>query len=361
MEEPVGKNAWSRAAPDEPGARIEVEVAVEPRPNSTDPAGRAPPPADEEPPPPWRPGRNPLLGLNVQPPVTALKVRQCRELGVRHIRSSVWWAWYNPAVWSEFMPRLREAGIEVMPIITAPPENRWRIREAADRTAEFTVRFLDRFPVSVVQLGNEWDGLHWFQGGTLVDVGRRYGTWLHRVSERVRGAHPGVRIVTMGAVNTLPFAQGVCETGHGAFDTLAIHVYGVPLWHDLHWGTGRRVRGIMNTAGLSRTPLWCTEFGMNGGRHAISMQQNHGRYPAAWELDKLHLESWQKVLDENETRDAFDRVYGFQLDPGEDPAFNQLQQTRLHWLDYGYGLVRADGLTPRPAYEWLRKRRYNGS
>jgi hypothetical protein len=311
--------------------------------------------------------RNPELGLNAQPIVTDAHVRMLGELGVSKIRLSVWWGWWEgeqERKWAEMRPRLRRAGIEVLPVITAPPGrlNRQDWRVLAREVADFTDRFLDRHgPYPYVQIGNEWDsGSPWFgpeSGVSEVERGRRYGRFLQVVARRLRAEHPGTRIVTGGIVHTNDFVRGLYETGVGAFDVVAIHTYGDHVWGE-PWSRGANVKRTQARHGRSE-PVWVTEFGMGGTWQGGIWRRERRRWPARQELDQYHLDNWRIPLDEDESRFLYERVYGFQLPPGDD---NQtLREAGLNPLDYGFGLLRSDNRTPRPTYEWLRRRQYNAS
>lgn len=308
---------------------------------------------------------NPELGLNVQPVVTQAHVAMLRELGIRKVRMSVWWGWWEgeqKSRWDEMMPRLRSAGIEVLPIITAPPRrlNARSWEELARETVTFADGFLRRHPVPYIQVGNEWDtGSPWFGPESGIadqrERGRRYGRYLNHVSSRLRRLHPGTKIVAGGISHTDQFVRGLYETGGGAFDVVAIHTYGDHTWGE-PWGRGATVKRIQAEFGRA-DPVWVTEFGIDGAAQVGIWRREHGRAPSRAELDQYQLDNWRVPLDEDPGRFLYDRVYGFQLPPGTDGGTGW--PAALNPLDYSYGLLRADNRTPRPAYNWLRSRQYN--
>lgn len=301
----------------------------------------------------------PVLGLNVQPASFDARILEhLRALRVRHVRSSVWWAgWDRPGDWQKGWwkrryPRVREAGVEVLPLVTEPPAEvagTTDLERLAHRLADFTVRFLDAHgPFPYVQILNEVDG-----GGPLFGPasgvserrrGARYARFLEVVAGRVRSEHPGTRIVTGGIMHTGDFVRGMYDTGARGWDVVAIHTYGDKVWGE-PWSRGQNVRLAQREHGREE-PVWVTEFGMSDHTRAAVLRREH-RYHGrgrAWvepkqpELDRYHTDNWRIPLTEDPSRHLYQRVYGFQLTPDHE----------------GWGLLRPD-LTPRPAYRWLQE------
>jgi hypothetical protein len=285
--------------------------------------------------------REPTLGLNVQPPITATTVRQLAELRVRHVRLSAWWAWYEAPKWASQNALLRAAGVEVLPLLTSPPArlNRAAPAELQSAVAAFAKSFLQaQGPLPYLQVGNEWDsGSPWFgpESGLSKRVrGRRYGELLRAVAPVVRGA--GSRVVTMGmGAPDAEFIRGMLETGAASIDAIALHIYADHIWGE-PWGRYR----VCDEAGWAGA-IWVTEFGMKGDFTRDIWRRAGKRPPSRQEVEQYQIDNWRIPLTEDESRFRYQRVYGFQL-----PSDGQ---------EDGFGLVRPNG-TPRPVYRWLQTR-----
>src|SRR5438046_774152 len=114
-------------------------------------------------------------------------------------------------------------------------------------------------------------------------------------------------------------------------------------------------------------PLWNTEFGIDAGNVVNAWGVPHTRTPPeddAKSFDDVHLASWRDCLEDNARRRLYVKALGYQFSAGNETARERMEkEARLPpgrtQDDYGFGLVRADGRTPRPAYDWLLKRAYN--
>jgi|GEM_PF-3237596 len=314
--------------------------------------------------------REPELALNVQPmPERHLDrtVAQLRELGVKRVRVSVHWAWWNEEQKRDFAAlarRFHREGIQTLALITSPPAHadRASYRVLARETAAFVKRFLQEIPeVSEIQLLNEVDtGSNAFgpeSGLPMRQRGRRYAEFLRTVTPAARSVRP-VRIVTSGTSDYGDWWRGLLEAGGGAYmDVAALHVYGDAIWGE-PWGRGHKLRAVLRQYGADH-PIYVTEFGMCGAWHAAIWEREKYPRPSTRDLDQYHLDNWRRPLAEDPGRHAYARVYGFQLSPdggqirGDNALARAVGARRIN--DYGCSILRNDGVTPRPTYLWLRE------
>lgn len=323
------------------------------------PAGRLPAQAPQE----------PEVAINVQPMSPGYldrTVAQLHELGVRRVRVSVHWAWWNAEQRRDFgalARRFRREGIQTLALITSPPQH---IESApykvfAREAAVFVRDFLREVPeIDEIQLFNEVDaGSTSFGPGTglpLRQRGRRYAEVLKVVTPAARSVRP-VRIVTSGTVDYGDWWRGLLEAGGGRYmDVAALHIYGDAIWGE-PWGRGAKLRAVLREHGASH-PIYVTEFGMCGAWHAAIWEREKYPRPSPRDVDQYHLDNWRRPLTEDPGRHAYARVYGFQLSPdggrqvGNNPLARAVGTQRQN--DYGCSILRADGVTPRPTYLWLR-------
>ncbi|HEX2094981.1 MAG TPA: hypothetical protein VHG28_21450 [Longimicrobiaceae bacterium] len=312
----------------------------------------------------WVYDARPELAINVQE-MTPREVRLLRDAGIRLVRMSIWWAWHRPELWDRMMRLCDRNGISVMPLITAPPQqyNRSSVERFAPVFARFTADVLRRYPsIRYVQLLNEMDtGSPWFgpeSGRPLRERGRAYGRFLRLVYPVLKAANPNVWVVTGGMSDTGDFVRGIYEAGaRNSFDVLAIHVYGDHVWGE-PWGRGDHARRVMRAFDDERKPLWVTEFGMSGGKHYLISMRETRRAPSARDLDAYQLENWRRPLEELQESRRYQKVFGFQLPPGDETRALIEARGERFGMDHSFGIVRMDG-SPRPTYTWLRERQYN--
>jgi len=125
---------------------------------------------------------------------------------------------------------------------------------------------------------------------------------------------------------------------------------------------GQRVRAIMDEFGDAGKPLWNTEFGIDAGNFVGAWG-----YPHAWTppqkdrefFDAEQRRQWQACLEKNQELGLYAKALPYQFHAGnerdDDKHLKDRAQLPLGMTidDYGFGLVRSDGLTPRPTYNWL--------
>lgn len=281
----------------------------------------------------------PLLGINTHL-LTAAAIRQVRDLGLGHVRTTIYWPlWerdhegYRSAM-AAGLARTEAAGLEVLVVV----HNAWGdvfhtgVDPAMwDRFADWVAGLALRFPsVEAWQLWNEqevWVQAPFGAGATPRasgrETGRSYARQLELAYPRIKQANPRALVVTGGTADHPQgrwrgFLRGMMES-EPPCDAVALHSYG--LWS--------RARGMLTEAREAigpRLPLWLTEFGMDR--------------PDRFSEDR-HLETWRSVIVGNEREPLAARLYPYCLQT--DPRHP------------GHGLF-APGGAPRPAYEWLRRR-----
>jgi hypothetical protein len=260
----------------------------------------------------------PLVCLNVHPSTCEWALPLIREAGVRHIRAS-WWDQSRPSEWS-WADRFRADGVEVLPLLLGGLERRGIQRYEVLR------RSFGAFPW--IQLENEPD----YEGADRAR-GREIGRYLRTVADHIRTRDPGTRICAPALGWTQPgvheFLRGLIEGANGAFDALAIHVYG-------HHPFGEPLSRWQHVRAVWPGEIWCTEVGQD---HASTRAFLRNPRATRSELDAFQAEAWRRVFSEDPERQGYSRLYGF----------------HLGWDEWGFGLLNADR-SARPAFRWFAAR-----
>lgn len=283
--------------------------------------------------------------------LTEQSVRRLRDLGVRHVRTTLYWGlWVDDAAYRgrfvRGIERALEAGIEPLVVVHQQPSGGYADRERVYRAfASFLAARADQLRgVRYWQLWNEMDVAFTdvFGAGRedvrLRERGRNYAHMLDLAYPAIKRANPNAVVVTGGIASELGggFLQGMYD-GNAQYDVLAVHSYGFPVAPSLR-DRGRDARRIMAAHGDSR-PLWNTEFGME----AAVVPRDWPSTPA--DIDGYHLDAWRESVRVNDQEGIYQRVYGHVLEQGGDLSFD---------------LIRTDG-SPRPAYRWLKEYLSGGS
>lgn len=309
-------------------------------------------------------------------------VSQLRDLRVRLVRHTLYWnqventptpGRYDPAVladWDERVRRAEEAGLELVVVVHGnPPGLGYGNREEAYRRfARFMGDMAERYPgIRFWELWNEMDqGFTDLFGAGRPEVGMRergrmYAQMLRLAYPEIKRANPAAWVLTGGMVDPVEFPSGIYEGGGGDyFDIMNLHTYGQPVVQSFV-GRGEMIDSVMRAHGDEGRPLWNTEFGIDAGAmvtawgfpHAVPGEDD-GRVFDGW-----HLQNWREPLEANRERRIYQKAIGYQLHAGNETLPERLRsEAKLPRGqtpdDYGFGLVRSDGRTPRPAYRWLR-------
>ena len=270
-------------------------------------------------------------------------VAQIRDLGVRHIRHTLYWSHWNDSAyrlqWERDLQRALQAGLDPLVVVHQPPFGDYEHRDLVYHAfARFMEERAAQFPgVRAWQLWNEMDDgfTDVFGAGhpevSLRQRGHLYAQMLKLAYPAIKRGHTDALVVTGGIASPIDggFLQGLYDS-NAPYDVLAIHTYGYPLALAFD-ERGRSARRMMKANGDQR-PLWNTEFGLE---RAV-IPPSPGLLPA--EVDRAQLEAWKSCIEANDRRPVYGRIYGHVLTEGND---------------LGFGLIRANG-SARPAYRWLR-------
>ena len=242
-------------------------------------------------------------------------------------------------------------------------------QEAYRRFADAAGRLAARWPeVRHWELWNEMDVAFTDLFGaqrpemSLRERGRCYGEMLRLAAPAIRKANRKARIVLGGMASTDgQFLEGIYEAGgRPHFDIANIHTYGVPvLWAFVNHGLV--LHRILDAHGDGRKPLWNTEFGNSGGATVQAWGIPKDRELGAY-LDEKQRDLIAECVLANRRYRLYDVAMIYAL-VAEGEALDKEIPTRggvfpagLGVHDFSYGLLRWDGVTPRPAMEWLLER-----
>lgn len=274
-----------------------------------------------------------------------------RNAAVKHVKTTLYWdAWVDrpgyAASFAEGIQRLVAANFEITVVVHSPPApyNTYANRLAAYQAfANFVGARAAQFPgVRNWQLWNEQDAPGWtpvFGMGvdSTREQGRNYGRMLGYATPAIKKANKHAVVVTGGLGGPdnqiARFVQGIYDV-RGPFDVIAVHAYGLPLSLAAQI-RGDALRPVVRANGGSK-PLWLTEFGYSG-------RTTGGPWPSdsTSKWDSYQREQWSGLATWNDRTRYYARLVGYVL---------------FDVTDYGYGIVRADTTTLRPAYTWLQQR-----
>jgi hypothetical protein len=239
----------------------------------------------------------PIVGINAHI-LTAEPIREIRALGIRHVRTTIYWPLWNripgfPQAFQELIDRCDDAGLRVLAVVHNwwPPDGVKPIgvdREMMNRFAEFVARRADQFPgIEAWQLWNEVD--LWVQtpfgagvGIPMIHRGRNYAEQLRLAYPLIKQASPSALVISSGTAEhpKSGFIRGMMEEAP-PIDAVAVHGYEPwPAMQD-RLKAAKRFTGDL--------PIWLTEHG-----------------------------HWRAVVEGNDSSRSADRLYPYALDAGED-------------------------------------------
>ena len=312
-------------------------------------------------------------------------VKMVRKLGVRLVRKTVYWYHIEkteqPGVYDEqglakydkMVATAKENGVELVLLLHGNvPGTGWDNRlESYDRFARFAAFMAKRYPsVRFWELWNEMDvGFTDLFGANrpgypLFERGRCYGQMLKKAYPAIKAANRDAWVLVGGISSggAPEFIRGIyTEAGRDYFDYMNIHTYGVPV----NWSMAAdayAARVAMGRYGDFDRPLWNTEFGIDGGNLWAAWQVDTGE-----KLDAGHLGAWQSCINESLANKLYWKILPYQFAAGNERANDVLKKADApvklpagHTIDdYGFGLLRSDGKTPRPTYNWLLEEQIN--
>lgn len=238
------------------------------------------------------------------------------------------------------------------------------------KLATFASALVTRFPqVKFIEFFNEQEQYFPYVGGvgafsTETVNGQAYEQMLQVVVPAVRSANPYIKIVTMGVSESwdLPFAEAIFANGGAAYvDVVSYHSYCDPgTWCTIVGGV--EWRDMLNRYNAPLTQLWVTEIGIGGSR--LIGDNTDGTLPAspaplgAWidNEQKIDLSRYISEVDPYGIIDAVEIWSYSTTDNAPDATTYGSRLTPLTNLDYGFGMFRSDGVTPKPAFNWLKTR-----
>ncbi|MHB8864323.1 MAG: cellulase family glycosylhydrolase [Pirellulaceae bacterium] len=312
-----------------------------------------------------------------------------RKLGIRFVRHTMYWylienttnpGQYDEAqlrAWDDLVLRCQQQG--VVPVVVVhgnAPGVTWADREAGYlRFARFMGDMAHRYPqIRYWELWNEMDGAFTdlFGAGqadiSMRERGKLYARMLQLVYPQIRKANPDAWVLTGGMTDWNEFPRGIYEGGgRESFDIMALHSYGVPV----EWAfsaRGLQLRRLMEECGDADKPLWNTEFGIDAGNIVGAWGYPHARNPQendAVNFDQEQLRQWQACLASNRELGLYAKILPYQFAAGNERDDDQQIRQRsqlppdLTIDDFGFGIMRRDGRTPRPTYQWLLQEQVN--
>jgi hypothetical protein len=238
-------------------------------------------------------------------------------------------------------------------------------REAYRRFARFMAFAAGRWPgVRYWELWNEMDVAFTDLFGASVEPevpmaerGRMYAEMLREAYPAIKGANPEAVVVTGGMTDHTEFPTGIYQAGGGAFfDIMNLHTYGIPV----QWSfvlRGAALRDLMTQHGDARKPLWNTEFGVDAGSMVRAWGVPEENAPEIW--DNQQRDMLAECIQFAIKSGLYQKFFIYQFQAGNEAEGDRIAEAGVAFPegrtvhDYGFGLMRADGRTPRPAWEWI--------
>ncbi len=315
-------------------------------------------------------------------------VKLIRALDMRLVRHTMYWNQIENTVtpgqydskalayWDELAPRCKAAGIELEVVVHGnPPGVDFAHRqEGYRRFAHFMADMAARYPsIRFWELWNEMDQAFTdlFGNGhayiSFRERGKMYAEMLKLAYPAIKKANPRAWVLTGGMTDWNEFPRGIYEGGGSPyFDFMNIHTYGVPVIYGMV-GRGLSLYAVMREFHDEGRPIWNTEFGIDAGNVVNAWGFPHSGNPPQEDgigFDKTHLQTWKECLEDNARRRIYVKALGYQFAAGNETSRERLQKEGRFAAgrtqdDYGYGMLRVDGRTPRPTYDWLKKQDLN--
>jgi hypothetical protein len=304
-------------------------------------------------------------------------LQMIKGLGIRLVRYTMYWDSIEAgreklSAWDEDIARCERMGMHLVIVVhRGPPELTFANREDGYRRfAKFVGKMAARYQyVRYWELWNEMDvDFTDLFGAFQKDVpmrqrGKHYAEMLKLAYTAIKRANPNAFVLTGGMSDCREFPIGIYEGGgKDYFDIMNIRTYGVPIvWAFI--GRGLTIREVMEEYGDADKPLWNTEFGIDAGNitraWGVPDVQDHGKY-----IEDTMIAQWRDCLDAARRYRLYQKVLPYQFH-AESGGLPDEVKAKLHLPqgytidDCGYGIVRRDGRTPRPIYDWLQRLNFN--
>jgi hypothetical protein len=196
-----------------------------------------------------------------------------------------------------------------------------------------------------------------------------YAEMLKLAYPAIKQSNPKSWVLTGGMTDWNEFPRGIYDGGgRDYFDFMNLHTYGVPVIYAFT-ARGLSLYNVMKEFHDESRPIWNTEFGIDAGNVVNAWGFAHSRKDIKEDgpdFDAVHLASWKDCIEDNARRRLYVKTLGYQFKAGNETAKDRMaREARLppgmKPDDYGFGLLRADGKTPRPAYLYLKDQNPNTS
>jgi len=322
----------------------------------------------------------PELGVGMHG-ITQESIDVLKKANIRFVRHTLYWGLMEPAKgvydekyvkqFSDTIELCKKNNIILLIVVHQnPPGISFANREVGyERFADFMVWAVKKFPyVRYWQLWNEMDQgfTDLFGGGgvkkadgsdySMEERGKFYVEMLKIAYPKIKQASPSAVVVCGAIVDWDKFAKSVyANGGKDYFDIMSVHSYGVPL----QWGfvtRGAELRETMNKYGDNNKPLWNTEFGTEAGA-----------LYSAWGVPSTDpLGTWlnqqKEMLSDcitfNNKSGLYNKCFIYQyaagLEGNRDVILSKVTLPEGDNIDnYGFGLVKMDGVTPKPIMKWI--------
>ena len=316
------------------------------------------------------------------------QIDMLRALGIHVVRHTMYWysmenttepGVYDRkylAAWDDLVQRCQQKGIELEVVVHGNPpgvafENR---QEAYRRFAQFMGAMAARYPS--IRFWELWNKMEvgftdLFGAGVkrpdgqptpMRERGKMYAEMLKVAYPAIKQANPQAWVLTGGMSDCGDFPRGIYEGGgQDYFDIMNIHTYGVPVCNAFIT-RGLSVYQVMKEFGDENRPIWNTEWGIDAGNLVAAYGWPHQRgQDDADSFDQGHKAQWRAVLEEHWNRRLYQKILPYQFNADNERGVDGKPQLPegMSMNDFGFGIVRADSLTPRPTYNWLKQLQFN--
>lgn len=243
-------------------------------------------------------------------------VAQMDELGCKLARITYYVREPDPKYhenWAWQLPYFDAHGIEPLIII--------HDTDSADHTVETLVRLTGLYPNRLWQIGNEWNAGEWSRGG-FGNTGTKYAEIMRRL---IAACPVGTRFVGVGLAYNYAqpeYLRSYLAAGGPTLKAWCIHVYGVPVTLT---STVQETQDVLR----GRMPLWITEYGIDRTQQELAWGPRTDA-----QIDEEQRRTVAEVT-QNAGRLGVSRAYHYDMNDDSD---------------FGFGLVRADGVTKRPSW-----------
>jgi hypothetical protein len=280
--------------------------------------------------------------------------------------------------WDNLVDLADRGGIALLVVVHSnPPGANFANREASyKRFANFMSLVARRYPkVHFWELWNEMDqGFTDLFGAEKPEVplrerGKMYAEMLKVAYPAIKQSNPKAWVLTGGMTDWNEFPRGIYEGGgRDYFDLMNLHTYGVPVIYAFT-ARGLTLYNVMKEFHDEARPIWNTEFGIDAGNVVNAWEFPHARKEAkedGADFDAVHLTTWRDCIEDNAKRHLYVKILGYQFKAGNETSKDRMEKEAklppgMKQDDYGFGLLRADGKTPRPAYLYLRDQNPNAA